>query len=134
MLRAMLRTLVLVLAIGCSSPGPKTSVIVSDDQPTSFADLAHFVANHIYRTSPATGVSAGLHKYDGLLPDLTPAGIADQIKLLERDRDALLGFDTTKMTPAQHIERDVLLTELRTRLFNLVDLDVYRTNPRSYLS
>ncbi len=134
MLRAMQRSLLLVLAIGCSAPGPKTSVIVSDDVPTSFADLASFVANHIYRSDPAEGVSAGLHKYDGLLPDLTPAGIADQTKLLERDRDALIRFDTTKMTPAQHVERDVLLIELRNRLFSLVDLDVYRTNPMSYLS
>ncbi len=134
MLRAMLRSLLLVLAIGCSSPGPKTSVIVSDDALLAFADLAPFVANHIYKVEPAEGVSAGLHKYDGLLPDLTPAGIADQIKLLERDRDALLRFDTTQLTPTQRIERDVLLVELRSRLFQLVDLDVYRTNPMSYLA
>jgi len=130
----MLRSLLLVLAVGCSSPSPRTSVIVSDDVPAQFADLAPFVANHLYRSEPAEGVSAGLHKYDGLLPDLTPAGLADQLKLLERDRDALLRFDTTRMTPAQHIERDVLLIELRNRLFRLVDLDVYRTNPMSYLS
>ncbi len=134
MLRAMLRSLLLVLAVGCSSPGPKTSVIISDNAPLQFADLAPFVANHIYEVDPAEGVSAGLHKYDGLLPDLTPAGIADQVKLLERDRDALLRFDTAQMTPAQHVERDVLLVELRSRLFRLVDLDVYRTNPMSYLS
>src|SRR5687767_10972941 len=130
----MVRCLLLVIAIGCSSPGPKTSRIVHDDVPTQFADLAYFVANHIYRIDPTEAVSAGLHKYDGLLPDLTPAGIADEIKLLERDRDALLRFETTKMTPAQHIERDVLVSELKNRLFRLVDLDVYRTNPMSYLA
>jgi hypothetical protein len=129
----MLRCLLLALAIGCSSPGPRTSTIIHDDVPEQFADLAYFVANHIYKVDPAEGVSAGLHKYDGLLPDLTPAGIADEVKLLERDRDALLRFDTTKMTPAQHVERDVLVTELENRLFRLVDLDVYRTNPMSYL-
>jgi len=130
----MWRPLFLVVAIGCSSPGPKTSVITSDDVPAQFADLAAFVANHIYRIDPAEGVSAGLHKYDGLLPDLTPAGIADEIKLFERDRDALLRFPSATMTPAQHVERDVLLTELGDRRFRLVDLDVYRTNPMSYLS
>ena len=128
-----MRRLLLVLAIGCSSPGPKTSTVVFDDVPERFEDLAYFIANHIYKVDPAEGVTAGLHKYDGLFPDITPAGIADEVKLLERDRDALNRFDTAKMTPAQHIERDVLLIELKNRLFRLVDLDVYRTNPMSYL-
>ena len=117
---------------GCSGPAPKTSTIRHDDGPAQFEDLAVFVANNVFRMDPAEGVAMGIHKYDGVLPELTPAGIADQIKLLDRDRDALLRFDAARMSPRHQLERDVLLAELRKRRFALVDLDVYRTNPMSY--
>jgi hypothetical protein len=132
MLRAMLRCLLLVIAIGCSSPAPKTSVIVHDDVPERFEDLAFFVAGHLHRNDPADAVSLGHHKFDGVLPDRTPAAIADDIKRLERDRDALLAYASGSLTPLQQDERDVLLAEVRGRLFQLVDLDAFRTNPMSY--
>ena len=76
MLRAMRSALVLALVAGCSSPGPKTNTVTSDDVPERFEDLAYFVANHLYRTNPADAVSLGLHKFDGVLPDRTPAALA----------------------------------------------------------
>ncbi|CAN5864299.1 DUF885 domain-containing protein [soil metagenome] len=122
----------MALTLGCSSRSPKTSTVTSDDLPTRFEDLAFFVANHLYRMDPADAVSLGLHKFDGELPDRTPAALAEQQALLEHDRDALLRFDTKEMTPLQHDERDVLISEIKNRLFELVDQDAYRTNPMSY--
>ena len=134
MLRAMIRWSLLVLALSacCPPKTPKTSTAVSDDRPERFEDLAFLVAGHIYKSDPATAVSLGLHKFDGVLPDLTPAALEDQRAQLERDRDALLELDATQLTPLQLDERDVLLSELRGRLFRLVEQDVYRTNPMSY--
>ncbi len=134
MLRRMRTVFVLALVAACSAPGPKTSTVTSDDVPERFEDLAYFVANHLYRTEPASAVSLGLHKFDGVLPDRTPAALTETQRLLEGDRDALLKFDTKQMTPLQHDERDVLLTAIRTRLFTLVDLDAFRRNPMSYSS
>ena len=129
----MLRCLVaLALVTACTTHAPKTSTITSDDQPERFEDLAYFVANHLYRTDPAEAVSLGLHKYDGQLPDRTPAALEDERKLLEHDRDALAKFSTKQMTALQDDERDVLLAELGGRLFRLVELDAYRTNPMAY--
>jgi uncharacterized protein (DUF885 family) len=129
-----------VAALGCSSsaPSPTTpstptpSTYVSEDVPDRFEDLAAFVANQLYRMEPARAVSLGIHKLDGKLPDITPAGLEDQRKRLERARDALVKFDDAALTPLQRVERDVLLYEIRGRLFRLVDLDVYRTNPMTY--
>ena len=134
MLRGMSRSMLVAVALvlGCSSQPPRTSTIRSDDVPEHFEDLAFFIANHLYRMNPADAVSLGLHKYDGELPDRTPAALADQQQLLERDRDALLKFATQEMMPLQHDERDVLLSEIKNRLFRLVDQDAYRTNPMSY--
>src|SRR5690606_19539094 len=99
MLRAMRCALVTIAlgwmiagSIGCSAPAPRTSSFSHDDAPPTFADLASHVANHIFREDPAKGVAVGLPKYDGALPDLTPAGIADRVKLFEPGRAALLAF------------------------------------------
>jgi hypothetical protein len=134
MLRAMIRRSLLLLALSacCSSKSPKTSTVVSDDRPERFEDLAFLVANHIYKSDPAKAVSLGLHKYDGLLPDLTPAALEDRRAQLDRDREALLKLDAKQLTPLQLDERDVLLAEVRVRLFELVEQDVYRTNPMSF--
>ena len=131
-----MRRVVLFALIGglvaCSSAGPRTSTRTSDDLPERFEDLAFFVVNHLHRLEPAEAVSLGLHKYDGELPDRTPAALEDAAKMLERDRDALRKFDPEKLTAIQQDERDVLLGEVEGQLFNLVDRDVYRTNPMSY--
>lgn len=135
MLRAMSRrsVIALVALVACSGgKGPSTSTKVWGDAPERFEDLAAVVANHIYRFDPAKAVSLGLHRYDGLLPDRTPAAIEEERVQLERDRDALLSHDAKTLTPLQQDERDVLLAEVRGRLFRLVDMDVARTNPMSY--
>ena len=127
-----MRRLAVVLAlVSCSSPkSPPRASATDGDVPARFEDLTAYVANHLHRTEPHEAVSLGLHKHDGQLPDLTPAGIADQIKLFQRDLAALDA--ARELTPGQEVEREVLRAALRVRLFRLVDLDVYRTNPMAY--
>ncbi len=131
MLRAMSRLaavlLVLVLA-ACSSP--RTSTHTSHDAPLRFEDLATRVTTHLYGLDPAEAVGNGLHEYDGMLPDRSPAMLANVTAQLQKDRDNLSA--ATGLTPLQTIERDVLLQEVRGALFRLVDADAYRTNPLAY--
>lgn len=88
--------------------------------------------SHISKYDPAEAVSHGHHEFDGVLPDRSPKALEQTIAQLERDKTALLAADD--LTPSQRIERDVLVHELRTILFRLVDQDVFRTNPMSYSS
>jgi uncharacterized protein (DUF885 family) len=132
-------TLVLALAAACSAlaacgaPAKPPQHVPGGDVPEAYADRAAFVTNHLYRADPATAVSLGLHKFDGLLPDRTPAALDAERKELDRDKELLLAVPEASLTPAQREEREVLLNEIATRRFSLVELDVYRTNPRSYL-
>jgi uncharacterized protein (DUF885 family) len=91
-----------------------------------------YVTNHLYKASPSEAVGLGLHRYDGLLPERTPAALEELRGQLEHDRDALAKQDDAQLTPLQRDERDVLATELRNWLFTLTDLDSYRKNPMSY--
>ncbi|MGE0546929.1 MAG: DUF885 domain-containing protein [Kofleriaceae bacterium] len=102
------------------------------DYPTDFGELAAFIAGHLQRIDPAGAVALGVHKYDGELPDLTPAGLADASALLRRDREALAAVVRDELTPTQAFEREVLLIEIGQALFRIVELDSYRSNPMSY--
>ena len=119
----------LVVLVACSSP-PKTSTVTTDDAPTKFEDLAHIVAGHLYRLDPAEAVSLGFHDFDGIFPDRSPKGLAQEIAQLRKDRDSLRAAGD--LTPLQALERDVLLNEVRAQLFSLVEEDRFHTNPMAY--
>jgi uncharacterized protein (DUF885 family) len=124
----MVRAWLLCLLCACS--GPKTSTVTSDDTPARFDDLTFFVATHLYRLNPDDAVGLGVHEYDGMLPDRSPKAIADIVAQLERDKAALLA--AKDLAPVQQLERDVLVQRLRRELFDIVERDVFRTNPMAY--
>jgi len=124
----MIRALTLYTLAACASP--KTSTVTTDDAPERFEDVAVSVTGHLHRYDPAEAVSLGLHAFDGVLPDRSPAALDQLIAQLDKDRQALLGAEVT--TTRHKAERDVLLHEVREALFRLVDLDAFRTNPMAY--
>src|SRR5258705_13407647 len=116
----MLRACCALAIVGCSSPakpGPPPPVL--EEPPERFDDLAYFVANHLHRIDPAGAVALGHHQYDGLLPDRSPKGLAQAIAQLDHDRSALTA--ARALTARQQLERDVLVHEIRSALFDLVD-------------
>ena len=126
MLRAMLRTVSLaLLAACCPDPVAKPKAPVAGD----FAHLTESVIGHLMDLEPGEAIAAGLHDHDGKLADRSPAGLAAEIAALRADRDALAAVAPAGLTPLQRDERDVLLGELRNRLFTLVDLDAFHANP-----
>ncbi|MDX2092281.1 MAG: DUF885 domain-containing protein, partial [Kofleriaceae bacterium] len=125
--------LALACIAACSAPAKPPPHGPGGDVPDEYGDRVAFVTNNLYRADPASAVSLGLHKFDGLLPDRTPASLDEERKQLDRDKELLLAVPAASLTPAQREEREVLLFAIATRRFSLVDLDVYRTNPRSYL-
>ncbi len=102
------------------------------DAGTRFEELARYVTRDLMAADPGDAVSLGLHTFDGQLPDVSPEGLADQIARFGRARTSLEAIDGKTLSDRQRVEREVLLYELRGRLFRLVDLDVYRTNPMAY--
>jgi uncharacterized protein DUF885 len=120
----MQRAVIAGVLFACSSP-TKTSTIVSDNQSPGFDDLAAQIASHLQQLEPDAAVSLGLHELDGVLPDRSPHALEQAVAQLTKDRDALARMPTS-------LDRDVLLQRLHEKLFELVELDIYRTNPMAY--
>jgi uncharacterized protein (DUF885 family) len=120
-----------LLLVACSSTA-KTGPATVDDLPQRFDDLTQAIVQHIYQLEPWTAVTLGAHELDGKLPDRSPAGLAQATTQLEHDRATLENTAPSTLSGRQREERDVLLQAVRERLFTLVDLDAYRTNPIAY--
>jgi len=88
------------------------------------------VTGHLFALEPSRAVGLGHHDYDGVLPDRSPDALARLVAQLQQDRAALEA--QTGLSPQQAFERDVLAQEVRRVLFDLVDLDVFHTNPMAY--
>jgi len=127
----MLRAALALALVACSSPStPRTSTYASEDGARRFEDVVQVTTSHLHAADPAEAVSLGHHEHDGALPDRSPRALADLVAQLAKDRQQLVAF--TALTPAQALERDVLVRELNDWLFRLVDLDVFRANPMAY--
>lgn len=83
--------------------------------------------------SPTFAARLGFHQHDGMLPDVSARGLAAQAAWLKGQEAAFARVAPADLEPAQQIERDVILTQIRGDRF---DLEVARwpsTNPMSYL-
>jgi uncharacterized protein (DUF885 family) len=129
-MRAPIAVFAALALCACPSKKPTTARATFDDLPARFEDLAVQVTEHLHRLDPADAVSLGLHEFDGTLPDRSPAALDSAAAQLTRDRAALAAAEVEK--PMHKLERDVLLQRVRTELFRLTELDVYRTNPMAY--
>lgn len=82
--------------------------------------------------NPARAVELGHHQYDGQVPDRSKAAITAEIERLEAAADKLAAFPAAQLSPRERIEREVLLTAIRSDLFELVVTDAPFTDPMYY--
>lgn len=96
---------------------------------SEFDALEYAVLEHLFTLTPRVAVDAGLHQYDGKLPDLSRPATdrwADQADtLLRRLRD--LAVDT--LTADRRYDRVLLEMALESARFDLLDSRDYDQNP-----
>jgi uncharacterized protein (DUF885 family) len=99
----------------------------------SFAQEADAFYQRYLELSPTFAFSLGLHQYDGKLPDVSGKALAGRAAWLRRERAAFEAIPADDLDAQAAIERDVIVTAIRSELF---DLEVARwpmVNPRYYL-
>jgi len=90
-----------------------------------------FVAKY-FELNPGQAVNAGLHQYDGVLPDLSADAVAAQLAWLKQERDRLVAWDLTKAPETSRFERDYLLFAIDRVRFQLEVSEFLYTNPTLY--
>lgn len=90
-----------------------------------------FVARY-FEDNPHQAVSAGLHQYDGRLPDLSAPAVARTIGWLHEQRERLVAWDLTAAGEGAQFERDYLLASADRMRFGLEVSEFLYTNPSLY--
>jgi uncharacterized protein (DUF885 family) len=92
-----------------------------------------FVARY-FEDNPHQAVSAGLHQYDGRLPDLSPPAVTRTTEWLHGQHERLAAWDLSAADEGARFERDYLLAAADRMRFGLEISEFLYTNPSTYSS
>ncbi|MGH9555854.1 MAG: DUF885 family protein, partial [Terriglobales bacterium] len=98
----------------------------------AFASLVDEFIAAFFRANPTPATLAGIHDYDGMVEDYSPAGVAAQARTL---RDFERRFE--QITPGNALEtadRELALSFVRSSLLRLEESRMWEKNPNTYSS
>jgi hypothetical protein len=101
---------------------------------TSFRAIAKKILEDHWAFHPTSASAAGLHRFDGILPNYSATSVARHAARARRDLRALARFDGGDGLPARtRLELGVLRSLLLSELSELVDQRLPRTLPPYFL-
>jgi uncharacterized protein (DUF885 family) len=109
--------------------------LTADGAPQMFQYIAaHFFSDVLFKYSPTTGTSEGLHQYDTELEDYSPATIRDEIAALHSYEKKVEAIDPSALDAPVAGDRDILLSNIRSELLSLETIRGWEKNPDNYSS
>jgi Bacterial protein of unknown function (DUF885) len=105
--------------------------------PIDSVAWSKFVNDYVeatFKAQPFFAVYAGRHEFDGQMPDLSRAGIDEEITRLRAARRAALTIDAAGMSDAQKFERDYLVAVIDNSLFWYSKAEFPFRNPAWYVN
>ena len=97
-----------------------------------FVEIAESIVDAILESDPGMASSAGDHRFDDRLPDLSPGGVAEQVTMLRDAADALSGVDPDDFGPQDQIDHAILSAQVERGLFELSDVREHEWNPLTH--
>lgn len=111
-----------------SIPRPSTGN-ASDER---FYELAESYLDGMMRLNPYVATYLGYHKYDGMMDDMTPAGIAARVSSYEDSRARFGAVNRDALSVGATIDLDLISTDIASALFNLTELKPHEHDPQTY--
>ena len=103
-------------------------------QSPAFARFVDRYLDDFARRHPSIAAGNGIHDHDDRLDDFSAAGIAAEVKALERDATELRAFDAKTLTPDERVDQRILLGIIDGWLLEQKTLQNWRRNPMLYAS
>jgi uncharacterized protein (DUF885 family) len=97
--------------------------------PSPFVPLAERIVDALLDADPALAQSAGDHRADDRLPDLSPGAIARRGAMLLDATNALAEVDEHGLDPAERVDHAILSALVERQLFELTDVRGHEWNP-----
>lgn len=102
----------------------------SEDQ--RFESLANNYIDKLLQLNPEWATSLGNHDFDARLNDYSIEGIKNELSFNKLYLDSLKGIAVQELTPDNHIDYKILLSNIKSAIFQLDTLREYEWNPRVY--
>ena len=97
-----------------------------------FVPLAESIVDAILESDPGLASSAGDHRFDARMPDLSPGGIAARVTMLRDAADALSAVDPDAFGPEDQVDHAILSSVVDRDLFELTDVREHEWNPLAH--
>jgi hypothetical protein len=94
-----------------------------------FVPLAERIVDAVLSGDPGLASYAGDHRFDQLLPDLSPGAVADRVTMLRDAADALSGLDADELAEQEQVDHAILSAMVDRRLFELTEVREHEWNP-----
>jgi uncharacterized protein (DUF885 family) len=105
---------------------------MSDVNRPPFAGLAERIIDELLAADPGLASTAGDHRQDHRLPDLSADGVAARVAMLGDASDALSGVDTDDLDVAERVDHEQLLSLVERSLFQLTEVREHEWNPLAH--
>lgn len=97
-----------------------------------FQSISHRFLTDAMRLSPVEATAMGEHKYDALLPDMSPAGRAERRNTWQQLLARLGGIDPARLSRENQVNMALLKNELRYRIWQDQTLQDWAWNAQIY--
>jgi len=122
-------------AVAEPHPSADVAVDTAPHAPPTLTGWGRFVDSYIedyFSAHPAFAVVQGRHEFDGMLPDWSADGIAQEIERLKRARERAMSFGADELDSESEFQREYLLASIDRNLFWLDKAGRPFTNPDFY--
>jgi uncharacterized protein (DUF885 family) len=104
----------------------------STTNDTAFQKISEDYLKGYLDWRPQTGVSLGLHEYDGKITDYSKASIANEVARLKEYDKKLSEIDSAGISLKTYYDWKRLSSSIKNELFSIQDLEIYTKNPMTY--
>ena len=105
----------------------------ADGPDLDFYRIADRYLDDSMRLFPTQATMVGYHEYDGLLEDLTAAGIHEKLDLAKRCLVELRAVEPARLSTSARIDHGLVVNDLEATIFSLEDLRPFERDPQSYV-
>lgn len=109
-----------------------TGTTNAQTEDKKFDKLAAEFLKGYFHASPISATNIGVHDYDNLLDDASPAAAEKEIKRLEYYKEKLTKINKSNLSKAKNIDCRILEENIDEGLFGLKDLKEPEWNPMVY--
>ena len=113
--------------IGCNQNKKETA---SGDE--NFQKISEEYLKGYLDWRPESGVSLGLHEYDGKLSDYSKTSLDNEVARLKEYDTKLSEIDSASLSTKIYYDWRILRSSIKKELFTIEDLKIYTKNPMTY--